>query len=400
MKKIGFVIPWYGDKIPGGAEADLRGLAKHMNAKGIEVEILTTCVKEFVSDWRINYHKPGVTEEGGLTVRRFLVRPQDAAKFHEVNGRLMKGSYLLRPEDEKVFVEENVNSPDLCDYIENHKDEYGVFVFTPYMFGTTYYGVQRCLEKAIMIPCFHDETYAYMKCFRENFSKVAGIAFHAVPEYELARSLYQLENVRTLIVGDGMDVDLTFDATRFRDKYKITDPFILYAGRKDIGKNIYTLMDYFKEYKKRHKTNLKLVLLGGGEVEIQKEMKEDILDLGFLPVQDKYDAYAAASIFCNPSANESFSLVIMESWLCETPVLVNEKCAVTKNFACEAAGGLYFKDYADFEGAVNYLLDNEEIANTMAKNGKKYVQTNFAWDTIVEKYYNFFEEIAEKGNGN
>ena len=134
----------------------------------------------------------------------------------------------------------------------------------------------------------------------------------------------------------------------------------------------------------------------GTPARAKEEMKEDILDLGFLPVQDKYDAYAAASIFCNPSANESFSLVIMESWLCETPVLVNEKCAVTKNFACEAAGGLYFKDYADFEGAVNYLLDNEEIANTMAKNGKKYVQTNFAWDTIVEKYYNFFEEIAEK----
>ena len=25
MKKVGFVIPWYGDTIPGGAEADLRG---------------------------------------------------------------------------------------------------------------------------------------------------------------------------------------------------------------------------------------------------------------------------------------------------------------------------------------------------------------------------------------
>lgn len=397
MKKIGFVVPWYGDKIPGGAEADLRGLAKHMNAKGIEVEILTTCVKEFVSDWNVNYHRTGLTEEGGLTVRRFLIKARNEKRFDEVNYRLMKGTYILRPEDEKTFVEENVNSPDLYDYIENHKDEYSVFAFIPYMFGTTYHGVQRCLEKAVLIPCFHDETYAYMKCYRERFSKVAGMVFHAKPEYDLTCKLYDMKCVKPLIVGGGMDVDLTFDAARFRKKYKIKEPFILYAGRKDIGKNVYTLMDYFKEYKKRHKDNLKLVLLGGGEVEIQKEMQEDILDLGFVPLQDKYDAYAAASIFCNPSANESFSIVIMESWLCETPVLVNEKCAVTKNFVCESSGGLYFKDYADFEGAVHFLLENKDIADAMAKNGKQYVQSNFAWDTIVEKYYNFFKEIAEKG---
>ena len=44
MKKIGFEIPWYGDKIPGGAEAVLRGLYKQMVKRGVEIEILSTCV--------------------------------------------------------------------------------------------------------------------------------------------------------------------------------------------------------------------------------------------------------------------------------------------------------------------------------------------------------------------
>ena len=42
---------------------------------------------------------------------------------------------------------------------------------------------------------------------------------------------------------------------------------------------------------------------------------------------------AAASLLCQPSHNESFSLVIMESWLCGRPVLVSSQCAVTKDFA-------------------------------------------------------------------
>ena len=50
MKKIGFVTPWYGDYISGGAEAMLRDLTENLHRKNIPVEILTTCVKDFRSD--------------------------------------------------------------------------------------------------------------------------------------------------------------------------------------------------------------------------------------------------------------------------------------------------------------------------------------------------------------
>lgn len=398
MKKIGFVIPWYGDKIPGGAEADLRGLAKQMVKRGVKVEILTTCVKEFSADWGTDYYKPGIYEEGGLKVKRFSARKRNKAAFDAVNYKLLHGQKRLSGEDEEIYTNEMVNSPDLYQYIREHKDEYGVFGFTPYMFGTTYFGVQECLEKAIMIPCFHDENYTYMRCFRRIYSKVAGMVFHSRPERELAEKLYDLNCVKTVDIGDGMDVELESDGERFRNKFGIHEPYILYAGRKDKGKNIYTLIDYFHEYKNRHKEgenkNLKLVLLGGGNVKIPKGMEKEILDLGYVEIQDKYDAYAACTVFCQPSRNESFSLVIMESWLCGRPVLVLEDCTVTKNFVKITNGGLYFKNYFDFEGAVDYFLNHEEISKQMGKNGRDYVKKNFAWDIVVDKYLEFFSEIS------
>ena len=45
MKKIGFVIPWYADGIPGGAEMELREVTGHLRSAGVGLEILTTCVK-------------------------------------------------------------------------------------------------------------------------------------------------------------------------------------------------------------------------------------------------------------------------------------------------------------------------------------------------------------------
>ena len=59
MKKIGFVIPWYADGIPGGAEMELREVASHLHYAGVNVEILTTCVREFSADWSVNYYKAG-----------------------------------------------------------------------------------------------------------------------------------------------------------------------------------------------------------------------------------------------------------------------------------------------------------------------------------------------------
>ena len=63
MKKIGFVIPWYYKDIRGGAEQELRGLVQHLHAAGVEVEVITTCVKEFASDWTENYFKEGTEVE-------------------------------------------------------------------------------------------------------------------------------------------------------------------------------------------------------------------------------------------------------------------------------------------------------------------------------------------------
>ena len=82
--------------------------------------------------------------------------------------------------------------------------------------------------------------------------------------------------------------------------------------------------------------------------------------------------------------------------LCGRPVLVHAKCAVTRDFARRSNGGLYFKDYFEFEGCVQYLLSHPEAAKTMGENGGQFVRENFDWDVIVEKYKTFFQKLTEE----
>ncbi|WP_434309602.1 glycosyltransferase family 4 protein [Hominifimenecus sp. rT4P-3] len=395
MKKLGFVIPWFGEKIPGGAEMELRGLTTHLHEAGVELEILTTCVKEFASDWNLNYYKPGLDTVLGMPVRRFRVRLRDGACFDYVNKKLMMNQEVSEAEQE-TYVRESVNSTELYDYMRKHADEYSLFVFIPYMFGTTFYGCQVCPEKSVLIPCFHDESYFYMSVFRNQFSKIRGIIYHAEPEYELTNRYYDMSQVEQAVLGEGVDTELTYDAGRGRETYHLDFPYLLYAGRKDKGKNVHTLLAYFAEYKKRQDTDLKLVLIGGGQIEIPREIRDDVVDLGFISIQDKYDVTAGALALCQPSTHESFSLVVMESWLCGRPVLVHGDCEVTSHFARKSNGGLYFNDYFEFEGCLNYFQANPEQATAMGDLGQQFVIDHFSWKKIVEIYLQFFEKLVEE----
>ena len=148
--KIAFVIPWYGANIGGGAEAEARRTAEHLHRVGLPVEVLTTCVRDFSSDWGQNHHRAGESIENDVLVRRFPVRRRNRDAFDAVNWKLMHGQPITSAEEE-IYVRENVCSPALSQYIAEHRGQYR-FCFIPYMFGTTYWGIAACSGEALSDP--------------------------------------------------------------------------------------------------------------------------------------------------------------------------------------------------------------------------------------------------------
>jgi glycosyltransferase involved in cell wall biosynthesis len=386
--KIALVIPWYGADISGGAEAEARRTAEHLCRAGLPVEVLTTCVRDFSSDWGHNYHRRGENVENGVLVRRFPVRRRDRAAFDAVNLKLMHGQPITADEEE-TYVRENVCSPALTEYIADRQDTYR-FCFIPFMFGTTYWGIAACQGRAYLIPCLHDEAYARLGVFRRMFAQVRKLVLHTSAELALARSIFDLAEDAPVLLGEGVDTDFAANGAAFREKYQIEAPFILYAGRKDHGKNVPQLVDYFRRYRACRGAVCELVLIGGGALPGILHDGEGIRDLGFVSLQDKYDAYAAAMLLCHPSLQESFSLVLMEAWVAKTPALVHGDCAVTREHCTRSNGGLYFTRYAEFEACLDLLLYQPGLRVALGQNGRRYVLENYRWDTIVDRYKGLF----------
>lgn len=389
-----FVLPWYGEQVPGGAEAEARHTAENLAEAGVEVGVLTTCLAGLGSDWDSDTLPAGVSLENGVRVRRFKTARRDGPRFDGLNLRVVAGGQLTATE-ERDFYGNMVYSPELLEYIAAHPEE-GPFFYIPYLFTSSVWGPLIHPSKSLLIPCLHDEGYARMAAVKRAFETCRAVCFHVPAERDLAASLYDLGRTEPLIVGEGMATDWSFDPERFRTEFGIDGPFVLYAGRKDAGKNTPLLINYFLQFIKDGlgPQGLKLILIGNLPAEIPAGGEEHVQDLGFVSVQQKRDAYAAAEVFVQPSLMESFSRVIMEAWLAHTPVMVHADCAVTRDHVMLSHGGLPFNDYPHFAECLRLLLDSPDLRGRMAAAGRQYVIDNFSWPVVTANYLKVIQEVC------
>ena len=374
--EICFVVQRYGMEVNGGAELHCRQIAEHM-AKEYAVTVLTTRAVDYLT-WEDKY--PGGEEcLNGVKVLRFSVaHPRDNARFNKINARLMG----RRKINEKEWVkEQGPFVPDLVTYIREHKDVYRCFVFFTYLYYTTVEGIKEVKEKAILVPDAHDEVFLRMKTYKNLFHMPAGFFFNTEEEKQLVYKKFGLKNVPFSIGGIGIEVPKDSDGNRFKEKYGLGD-YIFYAGRIDTGKNCHTLFAYFDLYKKRNPKDVKLVLVGKEVINVPR--REDIVSLGFVSEEDKYDGMAGARLMVMPSRYESLSIVVLESLKLGVPVVINGECDVLKGHCKKSNGGLYYEGYYEFEGVLNYMLTHEKERLFMGKNGKKYVDDNYFWEKVTQ----------------
>ena len=389
---IAFVVPRYGDGIVGGAETLTRGLAEHLAARGTPVEVLTTCARDHHT-WR-NALPEGREVVNDVPVHRFPVRARNERLFGRIQQRIDRGD-PLPIEDQLAWAEESVSSPSLYSHLLRHREGYELVCFAPYLFGTTFWGSQLVPERAVLIPCLHDEPYARLPLIRAMFEGCHGFIFNSPPEAELARRLYAIGDRPWGVVGLGFDPPSPPSPERFRRRHRLEGPFLLYVGRKEKGKNVPLLIEYFLAYRERFRRDLTLCLVGEGPIQAPRGGERAIRDLGYLGPSEKLDAYAAATVVCQPSVNESFSIVIMEAWLAGTPVLVHAGCPVTTYHLQGSGGGLAFGDYFEFAEALDLLLGDEALRAKLAAQGRAYVLEEYSWPAVMAR----FEAARERLRG-
>ncbi|MCY1276831.1 D-inositol-3-phosphate glycosyltransferase [compost metagenome] len=114
---------------------------------------------------------------------------------------------------------------------------------------------------------------------------------------------------------------------------------------------------------------------------------------GMLQGDVKWGAYYAAEIFCLPSHQENFGIVVAEALACGKPVLISNKVNIWREIESDSAG---FVDDDSIEGTTNNLqrwlaLDRENYAQ-MAQRAKQCFAQRFHIQRAAERLIEIIQE--------
>ena len=389
-KKIAIINQRYGLEVNGGSELYSRQIAEKLIAK-YDVEVLTSCAVEYVK-WS-NYYKEGVEQINGVTVRRFkTLHEREPKVFSALDSMMLSNPHIEEEISEQWIEHMGPYCPELVEYVDKHQDEYEAIIVVTYLYYTAVKSIVRIKNKAIFIPTAHQEPFIHFDMYKKVFGAADAYVFLTDEEKDLVHSIFHNENVPYEVMGVGVEVPEVVDSERFKKKYNL-DNYLIYVGRIDEGKDCPRLFKYFLEYKRRVKSDLKLVLMGKAVCDIPKS--PDIISLGFVSEEDKFDGIKGAKALILPSKFESLSISVLEAMTLSVPVIVNGICDVLKGHCVKSNGGLYYKNYFEFEGCINYMMEHPEEYAIMCKNARKYVEDYFQWDDIMKKFDSIIERVGK-----
>jgi glycosyltransferase involved in cell wall biosynthesis len=387
--RLMFVVQRYGPAVAGGAEHVTRQLAERLVAAGHHIEVATSCAESY-DDWA-NAYPPGTADENGVTVHRFAtVAPRRATQF----GPLMQRAVAAptgRPRS-PVLGEAwaTMLGPDLDGFTEHLASTAASFdavIFSGYLFQTSVSGVPAVagLAPIIVQPAAHDEAYLRLPIYRRVFELATMIAAFTEEEAELIDRRFRPEG-EIRVIGSG--VDEPPDGVR-------SDPsdHIVSVGRIEPGKGTDELVAYYEEFRRRHPDAPDLILVGSNNARIVAP--DGVTITGFVDPVEKWSLIATAKVLVQPSYFESFSLTLTEAWRVGVPALVQQRCDVLAGQLARAHGGLTYGSYAEFDAALELLLDDPQLRTTLGANGHEYTR-RYEWDHVVDLFVELVADARER----
>jgi glycosyltransferase involved in cell wall biosynthesis len=393
-----FVVQRYGDEALGGAERHCRDFARRLAARGHHVEVASSCARSYV-DWADHY-APGASLDEGVTVHRFRVRaPRDYRRFGPLNDRVMgtRGAVAHVVEREWMRMQ-GPDVPDLPAWLRSRADDFDAVIYFTYLYATSFDGILAStgLIPSVLHPLAHDEPALRLGIFDMMLRAADAIAYNTEEEKELVHRRFGITRP-SVITGTGIDTrerdEAEHDVAGFRRRFGLGDgPYLLYVGRIDPGKGSTEMAEMFAARTARRGRDVALVALGDPVTTLPPE--SGVVMTGAVDDATKEAAIAGCLALVQPSYYESLSMVLLEAWAHRRPALVQARCEVLVGQARRSGGAIPYAGFAEFEAAIDLLVEQPDLAAALGASGRRYVESRYAWDDVLGRYERFLEEAV------
>jgi len=189
------------------------------------------------------------------------------------------------------------------------------------------------------------------------------------------------------------------------ERYLVTYPFLLYAGRISPHKNLVRIIEAFSalkgELEKEGKfPDLKLIIIGDElskhpdlrRTVIRSGVHNDVRFMGFVPIEMLRVFYDAAKVFVFPSLYEGFGLPPLEAMAHGTPVVTSNTSSLPEVVG-NAAVLVNPENVFEIMRALQRVLLDQSIRDRIKQRSSEQTK-KFSWDKSAQRILEIYREVA------
>ena len=234
-----------------------------------------------------------------------------------------------------------------------------------------------------------------------NFSKQDTERLFAVPGDRIEVIYNALDD--RFRQGHATDADRKLIAER----YQVTYPFLLYAGRISPHKNVIRIIEAFSALKAELQKegqfpDLKLIIIGDElskhpdlrRAVIKSRVQNDVRFLGFVPIGVLRIFYDLAKIFVFPSLYEGFGLPPLEAMAHGTPVVTSNTSSIPEVVG-NAAVMVNPENVFEIMHALHRVLLDRPVREKLKARGALQAQ-KFSWEDSVRRMLEVYHEVVRR----
>ena len=191
------------------------------------------------------------------------------------------------------------------------------------------------------------------------------------------------------------------------ERYQVTYPFLLYAGRISPHKNVIRIIEAFSALKVELQKegqfpDLKLIIIGDElskhpdlrRAVIKSRVQNDVRFLGFVPIGVLRIFYDLAKIFVFPSLYEGFGLPPLEAMAHGTPVVTSNTSSIPEVVG-NAAVMVNPENVFEIMHALHRVLLDQPVREKLKTRGALQAQ-KFSWDDSVRRMLEVYHEVVRR----
>lgn len=220
-----------------------------------------------------------------------------------------------------------------------------------------------------------------------NFIKKSAVDLFNIPE-ERIRTIYHGFDRKTFRVYSRDEL------SPVKEKYRLPENFILYAGSIEPRKNLVNLILAYLSLDGNIRSKYKLVLAGFSGwknkeiMDLIRGEEPDVTYLGYIPDEDLARIYNLSSVFVFPSFYEGFGLPPLEAMACGCPVITSNTSSLPE--VCGDAA--YYIDPWSRESiaeAIHRIITDENLRKHLIERGTERSRL-FSWEKSARELLDIF----------